>query len=77
MNASQEYATVLKAKWQMLKSCKALMALFLRLPRLICEPKAVGKEFGEDVPDENSGSGILWRLARSYCAGSCSVDKGW
>lgn len=35
------------------------MALFLRLPCLICEPKAVGEGFGEDVPDENSGSGML------------------
>lgn len=35
------------------------MALFLRLSRWMCEPKVVGEGYREDVPDENSGSGMF------------------
>jgi hypothetical protein len=45
----------------MLKSCKALKALFLIVPCLTGEPNAAVDEFGDEGSDEKSGSGILWR----------------
>jgi hypothetical protein len=58
MIASQVYATALKEKWYMLISCKALMALVLRVTSLTGEPKPVAR-LEDGGCDEKRGSGIV------------------
>lgn len=75
MIASQVYATALKEKWYMLISCKALMALVLRVTFLTGEPKPVDR-LGDGGCDEKRGSGIVRITVKSPEARNGGLPAG-